>query len=93
MTLRYLKFAQPDLQREFYRARQNSPSLTSFPRSLSLRLLQICLASAKRSRRLAIYWKYIDGNSPMTRPADVYSGSIRLLDIAQQLQNIAAPEK
>jgi hypothetical protein len=29
----------------------------------------------------------------MTRPADVYSGSIRLLDIAQQLQNIAAPEK
>jgi site-specific recombinase XerD len=25
MTLRYLKVAQPDLQREFYRARQNSP--------------------------------------------------------------------
>ena len=53
-----------------------TPNLTAFPRSPSPPLLQICLASAKRSRRHAIYWKCIDGNSPMTRPAAVYSGSI-----------------
>jgi Phage integrase family len=41
MTLRYLRVAQPDLQREFYRARQNSPQCTVSPRSPSLRLLQI----------------------------------------------------
>ena len=35
MTLRYLKVAQPDLQREFYRARQNSTQSYSLP-SLSV---------------------------------------------------------
>jgi hypothetical protein len=49
---------------------------TAFPRSPSPRLLQICLASAKRSRRHAIYWRCLDGNSPMTRPDAVYRGSI-----------------
>jgi len=76
MTLRYLKVAQPDLQRKFYRARQNSPQSYSLPSLSVSTVVRICLVSAKRSRRRAIYWRCIGGNSPMTRPAGVYSGSI-----------------
>jgi hypothetical protein len=31
MTLRYIKVTQPDLQREFFRARQNTPQPYSIP--------------------------------------------------------------
>ena len=95
MTLRYLKVTQPDLQREFHTGPPKfSPILTAFPRSPSPRLLQICLASARHSRRHAIYWKCTDGNSPMTRPAAVCSGSINGFSPSpQQLQNIAAARK
>jgi site-specific recombinase XerD len=94
MTLRYLKVTQPDLQREFYRARHNSAQLYCIP-SLSVStatsdLPGIRHALAATRHLLEMYRRQIsdDKNGRRLQRLDR-----RLLDVDQQLQNIAAGEK
>jgi hypothetical protein len=94
MTLRYLKVAQPDLQREFYRARQNSPQSYSLP-SLSVStatpdLPGIRQALAATRHLLEMYRRQFSDDKTRRRLQRL---DHRLLAITQQLQNIAAPEK
>jgi integrase len=94
MTLRYLKVAQPDLQREFYRARQNSPQSYSLP-SLSVStaspdLPGIRQAVAATRHLLEMYRRQFSDDKTRRRLQRL---DHRLLTIAQQLENISAPEK
>lgn len=94
MTLRYLKVAQPDLQREFYRARHNSPQSYSLP-SLSVStatpdLPGIHQAVAATRHLLEMFRRQFADDKTRRRLQRLDQ---RLLDIAQQLQNIAEPEK
>lgn len=94
MTLRYLKVAQPDLQREFYRARQNPTQTYSLP-SLSAStatpdLPGIRQAVAATRHLLEMYRRQFSNDKTRRRLQRL---DRRLLDIAQQLQNIATPEK
>src|SRR5215475_15770887 len=94
MTLRYLKVAQPDLQREFYRARQNSTPSYSLP-SLSVSsatpdLPGIRQALAATRHLLEMYRRQFSDEKTRRRLQRL---DHRLLAITQQLQNIAAPEK
>ena len=94
MTLRYLKVAQPDLQREFYRARQNSTQYYSLP-SLCVStatpdLPGIRQALAATRHLLEMYRRQFSDDKTRRRLQRL---DHRLLAIAQQLQNIAGPEK
>jgi integrase len=94
MTLRYLKVAQPDLQREFYRARQNSTQSYSLP-SLSVStatpdLPGIRQALAATRHLLEMYRRQFSDDKTRRRLQRL---DHRLLAITQQLQNIATPEK
>jgi hypothetical protein len=94
MTLRYLKVAQPDLQREFYRARQNSTRSYSLP-SLSVStatpdLPGIRQALAATRDLLEMYRRQFSDDKTRRR---LQSLDHRLLAITQQFQNIAAREK
>lgn len=94
MTLRYLKVAQPDLQREFYRARHNTPLPYSLP-SLSVStatpdLPGIRQAVAATRHLLEMYRRQFSDDKTRRRLQRL---DRRLLDVAQQLLNIAAPEK
>jgi hypothetical protein len=94
MTLRYLKVAQPDLQREFYLARHNTPQPYCLP-SLSIStatpdLPGICQAVAATRHLLEMYRQQFSDDRTRRRLQRL---DRRLLDIAQQLQHIAAPEK
>src|SRR6476660_5797553 len=94
MTLRYLKVAQPDLQREFYRARQNSTQPYTLP-SLSVStatpdLPGIRQALAATRHLLEMYRRQFSDDKTRRRLQRL---DHRLLAIAQQLQNIAGPEK
>ena len=94
MTLRYLKVTQPDLQREFYRARQNSHLSYSLP-SLSVStaspdLPGIRQAVAATRHLLEMYRRQFSDDKTRRRLQRL---DHRLLAIAQQLQKIAAPEK
>ena len=94
MTLRYLKVAQPDLQREFYRARQNSTQSYSLP-SLSVStatpdLPGIRPALAATRHLLEMYRRQFSDDKTHRRLQRL---DHRLLAITQQLQNIAAREK
>ena len=94
MTLRYLKVTQPDLQREFYRARHNTaqpyciPSLSVATATSDLPGIRHALAATRHL--LEMYRRQLsdDKTSRRLRRLDR-----RLLDVDQQLQNIAAREK
>ena len=94
MTLRYLKITQPDLQREFYKARQNTtqsyplPSLSVSAATADLPGIRQALAAARHL--LEMYRRQLCDDKARRRLQRL---DRRLLDIAQQLQNIAAGEK
>jgi len=94
MTLRYLKVTQPDLQREFYKARQNTIQSYSFP-TLSVStatadLPGILQALAATRHLLEMYRRQLFNKQTRHR---IQRLDRRLLDIAQQLQNITGEEK
>jgi len=94
MTLRYLKITQPDLQREFYKARQNTtqsyplPSLSVSAATADLPGIRQALAVARHL--LEMYRRQLCDDKARRRLQRL---DRRLLDIAQLLQNIAAGEK
>src|SRR6516164_4032163 len=76
MTLRYLKITQPDLQREFYRARHQALSLiASHPCPLLAPLPPIFPEYATHWQQHAICWKCTDASSQMTKPVDAFNVS------------------
>ena len=94
MTLRYLKVTQPDLQREFYRARHNTTQFYSIP-SLSVStatadLPGILQALAATRHLLEMYRRQLSDARIHRRLQRL---DRRLLDVAQQLQKIATGEK
>ena len=94
MTLRYLKVTQPDLQREFYRARHNTPQPYCIP-SLSVSnatsdLPGIRHALAATRHLLETYRRQLSDGKTSRRLRRL---DRRLLDVDQQLQNIAPREK
>jgi hypothetical protein len=94
MTLRYLKVTQPDLQREFYRARHNTvqpyciPSLSVSTATSDLPGIRHALAATRHL--LEMYRRQFsdDKTSRRLRRLDR-----RLLDVDQQLRKVAAGEK
>jgi len=94
MTLRYLKITQPDLQREFYKARQNTtqsyplPSLSVSAATADVPGIRQALAAARHL--LEMYRRQLSDDKARRRLQRL---DRRLLDVAQQLQNIAAGEK
>lgn len=91
MTLRYLKITQPDLQREFYKARQNTtqsyplPSLSASAATADLPGIRQALAAARHL--LEMYRRQLSDDKTRRRLQRL---DRRLLDVDQQLQNIAA---
>jgi len=94
MTLRYLKVAQPDLQREFYRARHNTPQPYTLPAlsvsSATPDLPGIRQALTATRHLLEMFRRQLSDNKTRRRLQRL---DRRLLDIAQQLRNIITPEK
>ncbi len=94
MTLRYLKVTQPDLQREFYRARHNAaqpyciPSLSVSTDSSDLPGIRQALAATRHL--LEMYRRHLSDDKIGRRLQRL---NRRLLDVDQQLQNIAADAK
>ena len=94
MTLRYLKITQPDLQREFYKARQNTtqsyplPSLSASAATADLPGIRQALATARHL--LEMYRRQLTDDKARRRLQRL---DRRLLDVAQQLPKIAAGEK
>lgn len=93
MTMRYLKVTQADLQREFYQACQNTPRPYRLP-SLSVSdaaadLPGIRQALAATRHLLEMYRRQFSDDQTRRRLQRL---DRRLLDIAQQLQNITAGE-
>jgi len=94
MTLRYLKITQPDLQREFYKARQNTARSYPLP-SLSVStatadLPGIIQALAATRHLLEMYRRQLSDDKARRRLQRL---DRRLLDVAQQLQNLVAEGK
>ena len=94
MTLRYLKVTQPDLQREFYRARHNIPQPYYIP-SLSVStatsdLPGIRHALAATRHLLEMYRRQLSDNKISRR---IQRLNRRLLDVDHELHNIAARQK
>ena len=95
MTLRYLKITQPDLQREFYKARQNTAQIYRTPLPLRLCRDRRSPRNPPRTREphrhlLEMYRRQLSDDKTRRRLQRL---DRRLLDVAQQLQNIAAAEK
>jgi hypothetical protein len=94
MTLRYLKVTQPDLQREFHKARQNTgqvyrpPSLSVSTATTDLPGIRQALAATRHL--LEMYRRQLSDDKTRRRLQRL---DRRLLDVAQQLQNIAVGEK
>ena len=94
MTLRYLKVTQPDLQREFYRARHNTaqpyciPSLSVSTATADLPGIRHALAATRHL--LEMYRRQFSDDKSGRRLQRL---DRRLLDVDQQLQNIAAGKK
>jgi hypothetical protein len=94
MTLRYLKITQPDLQREFYKARRNNPqsyplpSLSAAAAAADIPGIRQALAAARHL--LEMYRRQLSDDKIRRRLQRL---DRRLLDIGHQLQNIAAGEK
>ena len=94
MTLRYLKVTQPDLRREFHKARQNKAETYSIP-SLAVPAATadvpgIRHAIATARHLLEMYRLQLSHDKTRRRLQRL---DRRLLDVDQQLQNIAAAEK
>ena len=94
MTLRYLKVTQPDLQREFYRARHNTPQPYCIP-SLSVStatsdLPGIRHALAATRHLLEMYRRQLSDNKISRR---IQRLNRRLLDVDHELHNITAGQK
>ena len=94
MTLRYLKVTQPDLQREFYRARHNSAQLYCIP-SLSISTATSDLAGVRHTlaatrHLLEMYRRQLSDDKIGRRLQRL---DRRLLDVDQQLQSISTSEK
>ncbi|MEA2874690.1 MAG: hypothetical protein QOH67_5018 [Hyphomicrobiales bacterium] len=94
MTLRYLKVTQPDLQREFHKARQNTaeaynvPSLAVPAATADIPGIRHALAAARHL--LEMYRRQLSNDKARRRLQRL---DRRLLDVDQQLQKIAAAEK
>jgi len=94
MTLRYLKVAQPDLQREFYRARHNTtqpyciPSLSVSTATSDLPGIRHALAATRHL--LEMYRRQFSDDRIGRRLRRL---DRRLLDVDQQLQNIPEGQK
>lgn len=94
MTLRYLKVTQPDLQREFDKARQNTvqpyrlPALSVSAVTADLPGIRQALAATRHL--LEMYRRQLFNDKTRRRLQRL---DRQLLDVAQQLQNIAAGEK
>jgi site-specific recombinase XerD len=94
MTLRYLKVTQPDLQREFHKARQKTAQVYSVP-SLAVPATTSDLPGIRHAlvaarHLLEMYRRQLSNDKTRHRLQRL---DRRLLDIDQQLQNIAAGEK
>jgi site-specific recombinase XerD len=94
MTLRYLKVTQPDLQREFYRARHNIPQPYCIP-SLSVPtdaadLPGIRRALAAARHLLEMYRRQLSDDKTRRKLQRL---DRRLLNVDQQLQHITTGEK
>jgi site-specific recombinase XerD len=94
MTLRYLQITQPDLQREFHKARQTAaqpyriPSLSVSGATADLPGIQQALAATRHL--LEMYRRQLSNEKLRRR---LHRLDRRLLDVAQQVQKIAAAEK
>jgi hypothetical protein len=94
MTLRYLKVNQPDLQRELYKAGQNAlqphrlPALSASAATADLPGIQQALAATRHL--LEMYRRQLCDDRARRR---LQRFDRRLLDIAQQLQNVTGGEK
>jgi site-specific recombinase XerD len=94
MTLRYLKVTQPDLQREFYRARHNTPQPYCIP-SLSVSTATSDLAGIRHAlaatrHLLEMYRRQLSDDKIARRLQRL---DRRLLDVDQQLQTVTAGKK
>ena len=94
MTLRYLKVTQPDLQREFYRARHNTPQPYCIP-SLSVTTATSDLAGIRHAlaatrHLLEMYRRQLSDDKIGRRLQRL---GRRLPDVDHQLQNIPTGEK
>jgi hypothetical protein len=94
MTLRYLKITQPDLQREFYNARHNTDQTYRLP-TLSVPVATadipgIRQALAATRHLLEMYRRQLSDDNTRRRFQRL---DRRLLDVDQQISNIAAGEK
>jgi integrase len=94
MTLRYLKVTQPDLQREFYRARHNIPQPYCIP-SLSVSTANSDLPGVRHAlvatrHLLEMYRRQLSDDKTRRRLLRL---DRRLLDVDHALQNIAAAQK
>jgi len=96
MTLRYLQVTQQDLQREFYRARQNVPQLHRLPpRSLPTDLQSADLCGIRRAvsatrHLLEMYRRQL---SDEKAKRSLQRLDRRLLAVASELDRISIPEK
>jgi hypothetical protein len=96
MTLRYLKITQPDLQREFYKARRNTPqpypvpTLSTSASAAAADIPGIRQALVAARHLLEMYRRQLSDDKARRRLQRL---DRRLLDIAQQLRNITEGEK
>jgi hypothetical protein len=94
MTLRYLKITQPDLQREFYNARQNMAQayrLPTLPKAVATTgLLGVLETLAATRHRLEMYRRQLSDDKIRRRLQRL---DRRLLNVAQQLQRLQTGEK
>ena len=94
MTLRYLKVTHPDLQREFYKARQNTlqpyrlPTLSASAATADLPGIRQALASTRHL--LEMYRRQL-GDDKTRRKLQRLDK--RLLAVARQLKRIDTDEK
>jgi integrase len=94
MTMRYLKVTQPDLQREFYKARQNTlqsyglPALSVSTATADLPGIRQALAATRHLLEMYRRQLFNEKNRRCLQRLDR-----RLLGVAQQLKNITAEEK
>ena len=94
MTLRYIKVTQPDLQREFYRARHNTALPYNIP-SISVPTAAADLPGIRRAltatrHLLEMYRRQLSDDETRRRLQRL---DRRLLNVDQQLQGIATAEK
>jgi site-specific recombinase XerD len=94
MTLRYLNVTQPDMQREFYKARQNNTSAHTLPAlpisaAATADLPGIGRSLASTRHLLEMYRRQLSDGKTQRRLQRL---DRRLLDVAMQLQIIAEGE-